>query len=87
MKWLTDPKTKQPSVSLTILMISFVAAVVAAGLHLAKVTDSTSTCTELFYSACTLYFGRRFTFAGKSFSSDTAQQIEQKIENITNIKE
>lgn len=58
--WVIDEKTNEPSVSLTLLMTTFLMAAVAAILHLAKVTDNTSVCTELFYATLALYFGRRY---------------------------
>ena len=89
--WITDPTTKQESVSLTLLMVSFSFAIAAAALHLAKVTDNTSTCTELFYSCTALYFGRRFSFNGKTYSSSDAPKdintvVKTSVESITDEK-
>lgn len=62
--WLSDPKTKESSVSLTLMVISFVVLLVASTLHIAQLTDNTSSLTELFYATAGLYFGRKFQ--GKS---------------------
>lgn len=59
--WLRDPKSKEPSVSLSLMFISFVALLCASTLHLAKMTENTSSLTELFGITTSLYFGRRFT--------------------------
>lgn len=78
--WLKDPKDGTVSVSLTLLVIFAVGALVSASLNMAGVVQNTSTFTELFYSACALYFGRRFSFKGQSFSSEKAEEIEKKVE-------
>lgn len=57
--WLKDPKDSKPSVSLTLMVISFVALLAASTFHLAKLTENTSSLTELFMTTCGLYFGRR----------------------------
>lgn len=59
--WIADPKSKEPSVSLTLLTLSFVALLVASTVHLAGLTDNTSSLTELFVTTAGLYFGRKFT--------------------------
>jgi hypothetical protein len=65
--WITDPKTKESSVSLTLMVISFVALLGASTLHISKLTENTSSLTELFVTTAGLYFGRRFqTKSGNS---------------------
>jgi len=71
--WISDPKTKEPSVSLSMLCVSFVAALVAMGLHMAKVIDDTSVATELLYSTTALYFGRRFSIKGNDYNSEKTE--------------
>lgn len=78
--WVKDPITNLASVSLTILVISFTAVIVAGALNMAGVVQSTSLFSEVFYSCCALYFGRRFSFGGKAFTSDKAEEIKEKIE-------
>lgn len=75
--FLVDPKTKEPSVSLSLLILSFSALLLASTVHIAKLTDNTSSLLELFYATCGLYWGRRFQ--GKSGNIlDSATQPEQK---------
>lgn len=65
--WLNDPKDKLPSVSLSLLMFSFVALIIASVLHMTGKINETSSLTELFYACGGLYFGRKFQ--GKSGNS------------------
>jgi hypothetical protein len=62
--WLIDPTTKQPSVSLTLLVISFTSLLIASGLHLKHLTDNTSSLLQAFVTCAGLYFGRRFNKNG-----------------------
>lgn len=71
--WITDPVTKQPSVSLSMLVVSFVGVVVAACLHMADVVKDTSVMTELLYANTALYFGRRFTVGKITASSEKTE--------------
>lgn len=59
--WLIDPKTKELSVSLTMVVTSGVLCVIGAGLEMAGVVNGTSILFEMFMAACGLYFGRRFS--------------------------
>lgn len=59
--WITDPKTKEKSVSLTLLIASFTVLLGASTLHLSHLTENTSSLLELFYATCALYLGRKFT--------------------------
>lgn len=68
--WIKDPKTKESSVSLTMLVSAFAIALIACALHMAKVVENISSVTELFYATTALYFGRRFTAANKTYSSE-----------------
>lgn len=74
--WIADPKTKEGSISLTLLMVTFIAALVACGLEVAGVIKSTSSIVELFYANVALYFGRRFNMNGKSFASESPEKKE-----------
>lgn len=78
--WVKDPIQKLPSVSLTILVISLAAVIVAGALHMAGVVASTSLFSEVFYSSVALYFSRRLNISGKSFGSEKAEEIKEKIE-------
>jgi len=59
--WVVDPKTKEPSVSLTLMIVSFVLALAAWALILAKKIEAPSIIMELFYSTACLYFGRKIS--------------------------
>lgn len=73
--WLMDPKTKEKSVSLTLMIVSFVVLLIASTLHISQFTDNTSSLLELFYATAGLYLGRKFT--GKS-----GNDIEAKVEKV-----
>ena len=63
--WITDPKTGQKSVSLSLMIVSFCSII---GCSFAKVTgnlESTGPLLELFYATAALYFGRRFKGKGE----------------------
>lgn len=67
--WIKDPKDKSKSVSLTLLVASFVGLLIASGLEIAGVVETTSGLSELFYSTVALYFGRRFKVNTREFES------------------
>lgn len=58
---IKDPEHNGPSVSLTMMLISFVLVLVCAGLDMAGKVKSTSIILEVFWGTCGLYFGRKFT--------------------------
>lgn len=68
-----DPKQKEPSVSLTMLLISFIIVLIAAGLEMAGKVKGTSVTLELFWGTAGLYFGRRTSLFSKNVieSKDT----------------
>jgi hypothetical protein len=78
--WVDDPVTKLPSVSLTLLVVSFAAVIVAGALNMAGVVASTSLFSEVFYSTVALYFGRRMTVGSKVVSADKAEEIKTQLE-------
>jgi uncharacterized membrane protein YhhN len=59
--WIKDPKSKEDSVSLTLLMTTFVICMVATALEAASIIHTTSMAFEMFGAASGLYFGRKFT--------------------------
>lgn len=61
--WLSDPRTKQPSVSLTMLTVTFVTFLVTSILQMLGKGTSPAGLTEMFGITAGLYFGRRFTDA------------------------
>lgn len=76
--WMDDPKTKEPSVSLSMLVLSFAGVLVAACLHMADVVKDTSVMTEIFYANVALYFGRRFSVGSKSFGGESSNSEQPK---------
>lgn len=72
--FLRDPVTGQPSVSLTLMIVSFLFLLVASGLEMAGVVKSTSMAFEMFGSTAALYFSRRLKLGKKSFSSEETKK-------------
>lgn len=68
--WLRDPSNNQPSVTLSLLIVSFVAALGASALHAAGQLQSTSSFVEILYSMSAIYLGRRISIGGKNFSGN-----------------
>lgn len=68
--WIVDPDKKVASVTLTLLMISFTALMIGAGLEIAEVTKTTSVLAETFYGCLATYLGRKMSFGGKAYSSE-----------------
>lgn len=81
--WLNDPKTQEKSVSLTILVYSFILLLVIGVLQVMNKVTTTGPFTELFYSSVALYFGRRLNFGGRIFTSETASEVVQATEQVT----
>jgi hypothetical protein len=72
MAWMSDPSNgNKPSVTLTLTFVAFIAALIGAGLEIAGVTKGTSILTELFVGNLAAYLGRRMSWGGKSFSSES----------------
>lgn len=78
--WVTDPTTGQKSVSLTMLLVAVICAVTAGGLQMFGLVETTSLFSEFMYSCVALYFGRRFQVNGKSFNSEKAEAVKEKLE-------
>jgi len=63
---IKDPKGDQaPSVSLTMMLVTFIVLLVAAGLEMAGKVKGTSIILEAFWGTAGLYFGRKFTARGQ----------------------
>lgn len=75
--WLKDT-TGQPSVSLTLMLVSFVVLLVIGVLDICSVVKSTGIFLELFLTTVGLYFGRRVNFKGQTFGTDGAKGEEAK---------
>lgn len=66
--FITDPKDGKKSVSLTLLVVSFVALLVGCYMELAGKSKGLSGLQELFFTTAALYFSRRVSVKGTSFS-------------------
>ena len=80
MIWPIDPKTKQPLVSLAILIVATLLVVAAVGLNFAGLAKSTDLVMEFFLGAAGLYWGRKFT-SSKGSVMDTLQSVEEQLED------
>lgn len=68
--FVISPKTGQPDVSLTLLVVTFLGAGLGAILQMAKIVDNASIALELFYASSALYFGRNLNISkDKSISA------------------
>jgi len=63
--WFKDPKGGEKSVSLTLLIISFIVMVASIVGEMSGKLTSTSSAPELFYACCATYFGRRIKVGNK----------------------
>lgn len=66
--YLKDPKDGKESVTLTFMVVSYI---LVTGFSVAVALEQSKTAgplMELFYACAALYFGRRVTVNGKSFS-------------------
>jgi hypothetical protein len=70
MKYLKDPKTKEESVSLTLLIISVIALIVAGVCQVSGVVETTGPFLEFFGINAGLYFGRRLSIGSKSLGPE-----------------
>ena len=71
--WIRDPKTKEKSVSLTMVVISFIGAIVASRLEMYGLADNTGSTLELFYASAGLYWGRKFTTKSGSIEPESKE--------------
>lgn len=79
---LTDPRTKQKCVSFTLLVVTFIVTLVAQGMYMYGKLQNSGQLVEIFYSTCALYFGTNSTFGSKVFSSQKADEISDKVNQI-----
>lgn len=69
--WIVDPKSKEESVSLTLVILSASLLVIAMVLEMVELVKSTSMAFEFFGASCGLYWGRGWT-------SSKGQKIEKE---------
>jgi len=58
-----DPKNGKASVSLTMMLLSFLIVLIAAGLDMSGKVKGTSVILEIFWGTTALYFGRKLNFS------------------------
>lgn len=75
--WINSPTDGKPSVSLSLMIISFAVAMVISILQVFKAVESGGMCLEIFYATSALYFGNKFTARGKSIEV-VAEKIESE---------
>lgn len=80
LRWIIDPKTKEESISLTLMLVTFLIVSVLGVLESLEKVKSTGPFVEILLSFIALYFGRRMTFKGQSYSADKAEEIKEKVE-------
>jgi hypothetical protein len=59
--WILDPKSGELSVSLTLVFLSAGLLIIAIGLEMTGIIESTSMAFEFFGASCGLYWGRKFS--------------------------
>jgi hypothetical protein len=79
--WILDPIGKnKPSVSLTIMVISIIFLLVTGTMQVLDMVKTTGPFLEFTYSSMALYFGRRFTFGDKKYTSEKVEEVNKNIE-------
>lgn len=71
MKWIIDPKSKDPSVPLTLLLITFVVLIAVNVLNvLGKMSAVPESLNQIFWGLAMLYWGHHnVSIGGKIYSS------------------
>ncbi len=69
--WVVDPKDNNPSVSLSLFVLSVVVLLIIGLLNVFSVVSTIGPFSELFYAASALYFGRRLSISKSGVSAET----------------
>jgi hypothetical protein len=82
MKWMINPIDSKPSVSLTLMFVSFIICMIISILQIFKAVDSGGMSLEIFFATSALYFGNKFTARSKNIEilGEKVQQEQAKIE-------
>jgi hypothetical protein len=80
MIWPTDPKTKEASVSLGILVVATACMVVATILSVTGYAKSTDLVVEFWLGAAGLYWGRKFTSSKGSGIAEAIETVAKDLE-------
>jgi len=79
--WINDPRTKEKSVSLTILIVSTIVNIAAIALQGYGKIESASAAENFFMVACGLYFGRKFSSAkGAVLEEQPKEEVKEESE-------
>jgi len=65
--WIMDPKTRKQSISLTLLVITFILLIILGVLQVFDIIKVLGPFKELFYATIGLYWGRRLKIANKEY--------------------
>lgn len=84
--WVVDPKTNEKSVSLTLLMFSYILLCFVGGLQVAEVIQSLSIFPELFWTTTALYFGRKLSPKGKLVLKDSSDKPTTSVDSTESPK-
>lgn len=76
--WIVDPKTNKSSVSLTNFCLSVAFLLIVGSLQVAGKINDTGLAVEYFGLSCALYFGRKFSFAGKTFEPESVEEKDEE---------
>lgn len=68
MLYLKDPKTKEPSLTLTLMWVSFYMLIAGSIAFIFGQIETTGPLLEIYVTNATLYFSRRFTFQTKNLT-------------------
>jgi hypothetical protein len=79
--WLNNPSDGKPSVSLSLMVISFAVAMIISILQVFKQVENGGMCLEIFYATSALYFGNKFTARGKQVEvvAEKIQELDKQV--------
>lgn len=78
--WISDPKDGKKSISLTMMVASFLVCMIVSILQVLKQVDSGGMSMELFVATMSLYFGRRFSVKTKNMEMSNDAPVISKEE-------
>jgi len=72
--FIIDPNTDKKSATLTLMVVTYVAALILAILESLGKIETKAMISELFWGTSAMYLGRRFSFKGKNVEASSASQ-------------
>ena len=76
--WIKDPTTKEPSVSLSLMLVSFLITIIVSVLQVSKNVDNGGMSFEILALMTSLYFGRRFSVKTKNMEASSDGPTKEK---------